>query len=363
MSFNDSDLILGNTPKPSRSLVHREVIFKVYLTRGVIAFPLALITTFSNGLVMFLFVKDPKRSIRSSPSCVLVASLALVDFLVGCGLEPTDAYYSLSIAYGKTPSIPRKVMQIASVYLLLCSVLLLMLITIDRYLAISCPIRYAQRINKKIVYASVVLVIGYCCALLFFVVEWAEDYRNEIFSGHIDLVVLVTITLFGGLVYSLRKQTRQLIKLSVNSDENFIIQASRRERKVTLTLAIMLVVFLACTMPWFLMMQMFDYCSICRKNWWIMKLLFISFQANCALNPFFCTLRLPRYKAALKVILAHLTFNWWFWPGTWRILSASRMKRKRSSGSYALNDSTQQKNLSPIFENGFPVLTQYQFKY
>ena len=343
MSLNDSDLILENTSKSSRSLLQSDIIFKVYLTRGVIAFPLALITTFSNGLVVFLFVKDPKRSIRSSPSCVLVASLALVDFLVGCVLEPTDAYYSLSIAYGKKPSIQRKVMQSASAYLLLCSVLLVMLINIDRYLAISHPIYYAQRISKKVIYASIVFVIGYCSALLFFIVEWAEKYRNEIFCGHIDLVLLITITLFGGLVYALRKQTRQLMKLSGNSDENFVIQARERERKVTLTLATMLVVFLVCTMPWFLMMQMFDYCPTCQRNWWIMKLLFISFQANCALNPFICTLRLPRYKAALKVILAHFTFYQWFWPGTWRILSASRIG-KRNSGSYAGNDSTQKKN-------------------
>ena len=237
-----------------------------------------------------------------------------------------------------------------------------MLITIDRYLAISRPIHYAQRTSKKVVYASVVIVIGYCSALLFFIVEWAEMHRNKIFCGHIDLVLLITITLFGGLVYALRKQTRQLMKLSGNSDENFVIQASKRERKVTLTLAIKLVVFLACTMPWFLVMQLLDYCRTCQRNWWMMKLLFISFQANCALNPFFCTLRLPRYKAALKVILAHFTFYQWFCAGTWRILSSSRMKRKRSSGSYAPNDSTQKNNLPQIFEKGSPVLTHYQFK-
>ena len=369
MSVNGTDLILENASKAaSRSAManQREIIFKVYLTRGVIAIPLALIIAFSNGLVLLLFVKDPKRCIRSSPSCLLVASLAFVDFLVGCTLEPSDAYYSLSIAFGKKPSIKRKVIQSAFVYLLLCSTLLLMLITIDRHMAVSRPIQYTHRINKKIVYTAVIFVLGYCAALLFVIVQWAGDYRNEIFCGHVDLVLVITTALFGSIVCSLRKQTRNLKKLSVNSDEEFVMHASERERKVTLTLGVMLVVFLACTMPWFLMMQVYDYCPICQKNWWVMKLVFILFEANCAFNPFFCTLRLPRYKAALKITLAQLRFYRWLpWPRTWRLLRASKMKRRRSSGSYTPNNSTQKKQSTQgvIFGKSSPVLTQYQFKY
>ena len=335
----------------------REIIFKVYLTRGVLAGPLALLTSFSNGLVILLFIKDPNRCIRASPTCLLVASLALVDFLVGCALEPTDAYYSLSIAFGKKPSIERKDMQSASAYLLLCSMLLVMLITVDRYMAVSRPIQYSQRITKKRVYANVVFICVYCAALILVIRQWAEQYRNEIFCGHIDLVLVITIALFGSIVCSLRRQTRKLKRLSVNSDDVFVVQASERERKVTLTLATMLVLFLACTMPWFLMMQVFDYCEICQKNWWVMKLLFILFQANCALNPLFCTLRLPRYKVALNGFY-HRVF-----PSTRRERQAYRL-RKRISNRYAPNDPVERRrsSLSLHFVKRSPILTQYQLK-
>ena len=368
MYFNVTNSSLENATKSTNLFAkgnsQREIIFKVYLTRSILAIPLTLITTFSNGLVLFLFIKDPKRCLRSSPTSLLVASLALVDFLVGCALEPTDAYYNWSIALGKKPSIDRKDYQSTSAYLLLCSMLLLMLITFDRHTAVSQPIQYAHRITKKRVYASVIFVCVYCAALIFVTRKWAEQYRNEIFCGHVDLVLIITTALFGSIVFSLRKQTRNLQRLSVNSDDVFVVQASERERKVTLTLAIMLVVFLACTMPWFLMMQVFDYCAICQKNWWVMKLLFILFQANCAFNPFFCTLRLPRYKAALKVVLSQTAFSRRFLPSTWQGGPAYRL-RKRSSNSYAPNDVVGPKrslssSLVKDLEDSPVQLTQYQ---
>ncbi|XP_022781222.1 histamine H2 receptor-like [Stylophora pistillata] len=163
-------LEINTTNEAPSTLKHRELpdfILNIYLTRGILAIPLALITSFSNGLVMFLYLKDPKRCLRSSPSCVLVASLALVDFMVGGVLEPIDAYYSLAIAFRKQHSIRRKDLQSAAAYLLLSSMLLLLLITFDRYTAISRPIHYPHRITKKRVGISVVIVWIYCALLIF----------------------------------------------------------------------------------------------------------------------------------------------------------------------------------------------------
>ncbi|KAJ7377133.1 hypothetical protein OS493_030728 [Desmophyllum pertusum] len=320
---------------------------------------MALMTSFSNGLVVFLFVKDPKKCLRSSPTSLLVASLAWVDFLVGSALEPTDAYYSLSIAFGRKPSIERKDLQSAAAYLLLCSMLLLMLITFDRHTAVSRPLQYSNIITKKRVYLCVFSVCIYCALLIAVIRQWGEEFRNEIFCGHVDLVLLITIAIFGSIVRSLRKQTCMLKRLSVNSDDVFVVQASVRERKVTLTLALMLVVFLACTMPWFLMMQIFDYCAICQKNYWVMKLLFILFQANCAFNPFLCTLRLPRYKVALRTILPRFAFSRRLRPSLWRARRAYQLRRR--SSNIANQASRKKESLSSSVALA-PVLTQYQFK-
>ena len=359
MDFNASNSTLVTT-KASSHLKYSgqaEFISKIYLTRGILAIPMALITSFSNGLVIFLFLKDPKKCLRSSPTCLLVASLALVDFVVGCGLEPTDAYYSLAIASRKKHSIERKDFQSAAAYLLLSSTVLLMLITFDRYTAVSRPIQYPHRITKKRVSISVVFVWIYCALLIFAIRRWGRDFRNIVFCGHVDLVLLVTTGLFCSIVYLLRKQTSTLKRLSVSSDDAFVVQASVRERKVTLTLALMLVIFLACTMPWFLMMQIYDYCAICPKYWWVMKLLFILFEANCAFNPFLCTLRLPRYRVALRLTLARLAR---LVCRSLRRASRVYILRKRSSSSG--NNSSEKKRASNSSFALGPVMTQHQFK-
>ena len=340
MDFNATNSTLSNATKAFSLLKgsgHREFIYKVYLTRGILDISMALITAFSNGLVIFLFLKDPKKCLRSSPTSLLVASLALVDFLVGSALEPTDAYFHLFVAFGRKQSIQRKDLQSAAAYLLLCSILLFMLITFDRHTAVSRPIQYSYRITKKRVYICVICVWIYCALLIFAIRQWGEDFRNEIFCVHVDVVVIITTFLFCNIVYKLRKHTSNLRRMSIHSgtiaDDVFVARASMRERKITLTLALMLVVFLACTMPWFLMMQIFGYCKICQKNWWVMKLLFILFQANCAFNPFLCTLRMPPYKLALKCILSRCKFSRRFYTSVWPTRGTYYLQRRRAESN------------------------------
>ena len=340
MDMNATDSILINATKSSSRFKggeQPELIYKIFLTRGILAIPMALITAFSNGLVIFLFLKDPKKCLRSSPTSLLVASLALVDFLVGSALEPTDAYFHLSVAFGRKQSIQRKDLQSAAAYLLLCSMLLFMLITFDRHTAVSRPIQYSQRITKKRVCICVACVWIYCALLIFATRQWGEDFRNEIFCVHVDVVVIVTTFLFCHIVFKLRKHTSNLRRMSIHSgtidDDVFVARVSLRERKITWTLSVTLVVFLACTMPWFLMMQSFGYCKICQRNWWVMKLLFILFQANCAFNPFLCTLRMPPYKLALKSILSRWTFSHRFYTSVWPTRGTYHLQRRRTESN------------------------------
>lgn len=360
MGLNTTNSTSVNAAEATLNLKHgakAAFLYNVYLTRGVLAITMAVITSFSNGLVIFLVLMDPKKCLRSSPTCLLVASLALVDFAVGCGLEPTDAYYSLAVANRKKHSLVRKDLQSAAAFLLLSSTVLVMLITFDRHTAVSRPIQYPYSITKKRITISVALVWIYCALLIFAIRRWGKELRNILFCAHIDLVVFITTGIFCRIVYLLRLQTSKLKRLSVSSDDASVVQASTRERKVTLTLATMLVVFLFCTMPWFIMMQIYDNCPICQKHWWILKLLFILFEANCAINPFLCTLRLPRYRVALRMTLA----RWGFSSVVCRSLQQARgaYELRRRSSSSGNHSSGKKKSLNSSISLP-PVMTHHQ---
>ena len=184
MELNTTNSTSVNTAEAPPTLKHgakAAFLYYIYLTRGVLAISMAVITSFSNGLVIFLVLRDPKKNLRSSPTCLLVASLALVDLAVGCGLEPTDALYSLAIANRKKPSLDRKDLQSAAAFLLLSSTVLVMLITFDRHTAVSRPIQYPYSITKKRITISVVLVWVYCAILIVAIRRWGKELRNNSF--------------------------------------------------------------------------------------------------------------------------------------------------------------------------------------
>lgn len=279
----------------------------VYLIRGIASISLALITSLANGMVIFLFIKDPFNKIRKSRTNILITSLAVVDFSVGFLLEPIGAYWFLTTFKSKQEPFERKYLEMAEAYLLLVSVFHLLGITRDRHLAILNPMQYSfKKTSRKRSYSIVAVIWLYCLFLVAGLRFIGRHYiRNILFCLHVDLAVAVSVIMFCGVMRSLRKQT--LCLKSLNAQQLLTARSIERERKVTKTMGFMLAVFLVCTLPWFLMMQILPLCSSCKKNLqkllWAFQFFFVLFQANCAFNPFLCAWRLPKYRTAMKLLL------------------------------------------------------------
>lgn len=286
-------------------------ISDVYFIRGIASISLALITTLANGMVIFLFIKDPLKKIQKSRTNILITSLAAVDFCVGFCLEPVGAYYFLTtFSIGEEP-FQRKYLEMAEAFLLLVSVFHLLGISRDRHLAILNPMEYSfKKVSRKRSYAIVISIWLYCSLLVLGLRFLGKHYlRNVIFCLHVDLAVVVIVTMFCGVLRALRKQT--LCLQSLNAMQVVTARSIQRERKVTKTMGFMLTIFLVCTLPWFLSMQIFPFCSSCKENkakfLWAFQLFFVLFQANCAFNPFLCAWRLPKYRTAMRLLLRRKT--------------------------------------------------------
>jgi hypothetical protein len=289
------------------SYVAHQKVSDVYYVRGVASISLALITSLANGLVIFLFIKDPHKNIRKSPTNFLVTSLALVDFIVGFFLEPVGAYWFLTTSFQQKALFESKYLEMAEAFLLVVSVFHLLGITRDRYLAILNPLEYSLRNStKKRSYSTVIFIWLYCSFLVVGLRFIGKHYmRNILYCLHIDQAVIVSVILFCCVMRSLHKQT--LCLQSLNVVQVITVRSIQREKRVTKTIGLMLTVFLICTLPWFLLMQILPLCSSCKEHLgiliWVFKLCFVLFQANCAFNPFLCAWRLPKYKAAIKYLL------------------------------------------------------------
>lgn len=304
--FNESNNWLIN----ANNTIHdsHKRVSDVFYVRGVASISLALITSVANGLVILLFMKDPHKKIRKSPTNILVTSLALVDFIVGFVLEPVGAYWYLTTYFRRRQLFDHKYLEIAEAFLLLVSVFHLLGITRDRYLAILNPLRYCSQRKpcKRRSYSTVFFIWLYCSVLVLGLRFIGKNYiRNILFCLHVDLAVIVSVALFCCIMRSLHRQT--LCLQSLNVMQVIAARSIHRERKVTKTMGLMLAVFLICTLPWFLLMQILPLCSACKQNLdvliWVFKLCFVLFQANCAFNPFLCAWRLPKYRAAISYLL------------------------------------------------------------
>lgn len=282
-------------------------ISDVYFVRGIASISLALITSMANGMVIFLFMKDPLNKIRKSRTNILITSLAVVDFSVGFLLEPIGAYYFLTTYSTKQEPFQRKYLEMVEAYLLLVSVFHLLGITRDRHLAILSPMEYSlKKVSRKRSYAIVISIWFYCSLLVVGLRFIGKHYiRNILFCIHIDVAVIISVIMFCGVLRSLRKQT--LCLQSLNVTQLVTARSIERERKVTKTMGFMLAVFLVCTLPWFLMMQILPLCSSCKKHLskllWAFQFFFVLFQANCVFNPFLCAWRLPKYRTAMRLLL------------------------------------------------------------
>lgn len=304
--MENSSLSYSIKTNETRFPTDREVS-DVYFIRGIASISLALITSLANGMVIFLFLKDPLNKIRKSRTNILITSLAVVDFSVGFLLEPIGAYYFITTFSIKKEPFQRKYLEMAEAFLLLVSVFHLLGITRDRHLAILNPMEYSfKKVSRKRSYAIVLFIWLYCSLLVLGLRFLGKHYlRNVLFCLHVDLAVIVIVIMFCGVLRALRKQT--LCLQSLNAMQIVTARSIERERKVTKTMGFMLAIFLICTLPWFLMMQILPLCSSCKhhkeKLLWAFQCFFVLFQANCAFNPFLCAWRLPKYRTAMRLLL------------------------------------------------------------
>ena len=292
---------------------------RIYLVRGIVNIPLSVLTTVSNAMVLYLFWKDPKKTIRSSPTNKIVASLAAVDFLVGSFLQPVAAFWFLDASLNDIPPFQSRHLQTIEAFLLLVSTTSVVAISLDRYIAVTTPILYNTRMTKRRVHIGVTCIWLYCIVLITSLQFLGKLYaRNIIYCIHLDVALIMTIVMFWLVVHNLRVEAAALHKM--DSSNRVVGIALKRQWKVTKTLSVVLGLFLLCCLPWVTMMQVYPFCKRCQENkitfTWIFKMFFVLFQANCALNPFLGAFRLPRFRRALSLFITSIRQNLFtHWPG------------------------------------------------
>lgn len=233
------------------------------VTVSVVLTVLILITVAGN--VVVCLAVGLNRQLRSLTNCFIV-SLAITDLLLGLLVLPFSALYQMSCKWS-FGDVFCDIYTSLDVMLCTASILNLFMISLDRYCAVTDPLRYPVLVTPVRVATVLVLIWVVSITLSFLPIHLGWNSRNETrIINHTLLHCKVQVNLVYGLVDGLVTFYLPLLVMCITYYRIFKIardQAKRihhvnswkaatfREHKATVTLAAVMGAFIICWFPYF----------------------------------------------------------------------------------------------------------------
>ena len=277
-------------------------------TSSVISIVMAPMIMLGNVLVLLAVWKDPLKKLRSSPSNVILVSMALADLSVGLVVCPLTAYWGWVIFDKGISPFDLSVIFAINAFSVNVSFGHMFLLTVDRLLAVVKPLQYRVIItNKRAVIASCVCWIyflAFGCSFLIlrdYLALMAAVDTAQLLSILLSMLIMYTVIMFRFHRYS-----KSRINEPIYSQNNltFIL---KRERRLFKAITIVICAFLICYMPWCIVQMLIYLCKPCNPHLAVL-MIFFGFStcltyANSGLNPILYSWRLPKYRETFKYLL------------------------------------------------------------
>lgn len=265
----------------------------------------SIITVIGNTLVIVAVVKDPLKTLWSSPTNFILLEMASADLFVGLVLAPSFALLNF---FYEEKAVWESLFFVTffSHFFVIVSAYHVFLLTIDRYFALAKPLKYKVIVTKKRVLfcSSLIWVFSLSYATLTFTIG-----ASALVIPWLIFILLLFLSSEGiSLAYALTlanlvKHYKARMKDTGDSRSNQL-NLYQREKKVSLVIFSVIIAFDICYFPWVVVQLVFVFCQSCSASYRAvtisrdvaMLLIFI----NSSLNPFLYSWRFSKFQATFK---------------------------------------------------------------
>uniref|UniRef100_UPI0037E8B070 trace amine-associated receptor 4-like n=1 Tax=Semicossyphus pulcher TaxID=241346 RepID=UPI0037E8B070 len=253
-----------------------------------------------------------------TPTNILLLSLAVSDFLVGLLLMPVEILLNTSCWF--FGDLACSLYSYVSFIITSASVGDMVLISVDRYVAICDPLRYTSRITERRVKLCVCLC--WLCSVFYTSLFLKDDLSQpgrhnscsgecviilDFIEGTIDLVVTfiapvtAIIALYTRVFAVAVSQARAMRShvTAVTLQLSLALPAKKSELKAARTLGILVIVFLICFCPYYCLALAGDTDLSDSFSSFVVFL----FYFNSCINPLIYALFYPWFRKAVKLIV------------------------------------------------------------
>ena len=274
---------------------------------GSISIILMIINIPGNLLVILAVALDPNKNLRNSFN-FLVMNLAVADLVVGLVTDPLSIH--IHFKEGRNQAFADgEIQAIHMSYFISCtaSVLSIILLAIDRYIALVHPTRHRLIVSRPTLLVSIVLIwiisIGLPC--IYFEVGYIR-YAFIFANTAVVIAIIITVFTYTRLIMKFHKAGRPSTNSTESSSPTALTPPPFNDQKrITEMFLLILIAVLCCYVPSTILIYAMNFCESCTCDeiHTFRDLQFVFVIANSSVNFFCYAFRSPKFRAAFKVIL------------------------------------------------------------
>ena len=279
---------------------------------GTISIILMLINIPGNLLVILAVALDPNKNLRN-PFNFLVTNLAVADLIVGLITDPLSIH--IHFKEGRNQNISDdEIKAIHMSYFISCtaSVLSIVLLAIDRYVALVYPMQHRTIMGKPRLCIAVasVWIISIALPCVYFEVGYIR-YAFIFANSAVIIALIITIFTYTRLIMKFRQANLSTSESNISdfppSTPTTLtpLPAEGDQNRVTEMFMVIMIAVLCCYGPSLILIYAMNFCESCSCTaiHWFRDMQFVFVIANSSVNFFCYAFRSPKFKSAFKVIL------------------------------------------------------------